>query len=105
MLSPLKLSIDQVKERVEDSEKALKKVDNWSQLVTEAEHSFQERDIAAIASKIGQLDSSILIFQGAPDFQEKRKLLDQFKNRLEASLSSAVISGEEILKLTFTKPQ
>ena len=71
----------------------MKKVDNWAQLVLEAEQSFHDRDITAIASKIGQLDSSILIFQGAPDFNEKRKLLDQFKNRLEASLSSAVITA------------
>ena len=80
------LSIDKVKERVENSEKALKKVDNWSQLVQEAELSFQDRDINSISEKIGLLDSSILIFQGAPDFSEKKKLLDQFKNRLEASL-------------------
>jgi len=87
------LSIDQVKERVEQSEKALKKVDNWAQLVLEAEQSFHEQDINSIASKIGQLDSSILIFQGAPDFAEKTKLLNQFKNRLEAILSSKVITA------------
>ena len=43
--------------------------------------------------QIGQLDSSLLIFQGAPDYAEKAKLLDQFKNRLEASLSSSVITA------------
>ena len=86
------LSIDKVKERVENSEKALKKVDNWSQLVQEAELSFQDRDINSISEKIGLLDSSILIFQGAPDFSEKKKLLDQFKNRLEASLRKVFIS-------------
>ena len=88
------LSIDKVKERVENSEKALKKVDNWSQLVQEAELSFQDRDINSISEKIGLLDSSILIFQGAPDFSEKKKLLDQFKNRLEASL-------RQVFKLNF----
>ena len=87
------LSIDKVKERVENSEKALKKVDNWSQLVQEAELSFQDRDINSISEKIGLLDSSILIFQGAPDFSEKKKLLDQFKNRLEASLRQVFSSS------------
>ena len=46
------LSIDQVKENVENSERALKKVDNWSQLVQEAEQSFQDRDMASIAEKV-----------------------------------------------------
>ena len=99
------LSIDKVKERVEDSEKALKKVDNWAQLVQEAEQSFQDRDINSISEKIGQLDSSILIFQGAPDFGEKTKLLDQFKNRLESSLMSSVVTSVQTQDLESAKLQ
>lgn len=86
-------SIDQIKERVESSEASLKKVDNWAQITQEAENAFTEQDLKTIAEKIAQLDQSILIFQGAPDFGEKQKLLDTFKNRLEATLSSKAIQS------------
>ena len=78
---------------MEDSASALKKVDNWSQLTQEAEQSFLDQDMNSISEKLAQLDQSILIFQGAPDFSDKVKLLDQLKNRLEATLSSKVISA------------
>ena len=71
----------------------MKKVDNWSQLTQEAEQSFQDQDMNSISEKLAQLDQSILIFQGAPDYAAKTKLLDQLKNRLEATLSSKVISA------------
>ena len=53
--------------------------------------------------KIGLLDSSILIFQGAPDFSEKKKLLDQFKNRLEASLRQVFKLILQILDLSLAE--
>ena len=92
------LAIDKIKDRVENSASALKKVDNWSQLTQEAEQSFQEQDMNSISEKLAQLDQSILIFQGAPDFSDKVKLLDQLKNRLEATLSSRVISGKRFYR-------
>jgi len=89
-------SIDQIKERVESSELSLKKVDNWAQITQEAENAFTEQDLKTIADKIAQLDQSILIFQGAPDYGEKQKLLDSFKNRLEATLSSKAIQSTKL---------
>ena len=65
--------------------------------------SFQDRDINSISEKIGLLDSSILIFQGAPDFSEKKKLLDQFKNRLEASLRQVFKLIFQILDLSLAE--
>lgn len=89
-------SIDQIKERVESSELSLKKVDNWAQITQEAENAFTEQDLKTIADKIAQLDQSILIFQGAPDYGDKQKLLDSFKNRLEATLSSKAIQSTKL---------
>ena len=57
----------------------------------------------SISEKLAQLDQSILIFQGAPDFSEKVKLLDQLKNRLEATLSSKVISAIQTYNVEIAK--
>ena len=87
------VKMDALKQKIQDTKKALKEADNWTTLTTEIEDTFDNHDIVAISAKLNGIQNSLKILSHAEDYEEKCRLVEELKNRLEALASPQLVAA------------
>lgn len=85
--------LDTVKRNMEASLAVLKEAESWSSLESEVVSFLSEQSYAKAASRLSEAASSLGIFENTPEFENRRTLLTNLQNQLEASLSSALVAA------------
>jgi len=83
--------VDEVKNRVEQTCKALKEADNWSMLASAIEDIFKSGDMNAVAEQLAKMKVSLQVLKNSPDYEDKLMHLEALKNRLETALSTSMV--------------
>jgi len=83
--------VDEVKNRVEQTCKALKEADNWSMLASAIEDIFKSGDMNAVAKQLACMKVSLQVLKNSPDYEDKLMHLEALKNRLETALSTSMV--------------
>uniref|UniRef100_A0A1X7VBC3 Conserved oligomeric Golgi complex subunit 7 n=1 Tax=Amphimedon queenslandica TaxID=400682 RepID=A0A1X7VBC3_AMPQE len=87
------VELDSVKTRMQDTQQALQEADNWATLVLDVEQVFETQDVDQISEKVIRMQQSLNVLHDVPDYEDRRKLLESLKNRLEALLSPKLITS------------
>ncbi|CAG8448944.1 14319_t:CDS:1 [Acaulospora morrowiae] len=85
--------LDLVKTRMELSRNVLREAENWSNLETEASTIFASQDYQKAAVRLQEAEKSLVIFQNTPEYDERRKLLTELQNQLEATVSPQLVAA------------
>jgi hypothetical protein len=84
---------DLVKTRMEASRDVLKEAENWSNLEQEASNIFASQDYQKASVRLMEAEKSLVIFQNTPEYEERRKLLTELQNQLEATVSPQLVNA------------
>lgn len=85
------IEIDGVKSRMQGACNALQEADKWTILSSDVEELFEENDLIAVADKLIGMQNSLEVLRDVPDFNERAKVLQNHKNKLEALLSPTLV--------------
>src|SRR6266498_2433305 len=85
--------LDLVKTRMEASRDVLKEAENWNNLEQEASSIFASQDYQKASVKLMEAEKSLVIFQNTPEYEERRKLLTELQNQLEATVSPQLVNA------------
>ncbi|PKY46850.1 hypothetical protein RhiirA4_402880 [Rhizophagus irregularis] len=85
--------LDLVKTRMEASRDVLKEAENWSNLEQEASNIFASQDYQKAGARLMEAEKSLVIFQNTPEYEERRKLLTELQNQLEATVSPQLVNA------------
>ncbi|CAG8516073.1 7328_t:CDS:2 [Ambispora leptoticha] len=85
--------LDLVKTRMEASRAVLREAENWSSLEAEASTIFASQDYQKASVRLQEAEKSLAIFQNTPEYEERRKLLTELQNQLEATVSPQLIAA------------
>ncbi|RIA92149.1 oligomeric Golgi complex subunit 7, partial [Glomus cerebriforme] len=85
--------LDLVKTRMEASRDVLKEAENWSNLEQEASNIFASQDYQKASVRLMEAEKSLVIFQNTPEYEERRKLLTELQNQLEATISPQLVNA------------
>ncbi|KAG9301672.1 hypothetical protein G9A89_016743 [Geosiphon pyriformis] len=85
--------LDLVKTRMESSRDVLREAENWSNLEAEASTIFASQDYQKASSRLHEAEKSLAIFQNTTEFEERRRLLTELQNQLEATISPQVFAA------------
>ncbi|GET02792.1 conserved oligomeric Golgi complex subunit 7 [Rhizophagus clarus] len=85
--------LDLVKTRMEASRDVLKEAENWSNLEQEASNIFASQDYQKASVRLMEAEKSLVIFQNTPEYEERRKLLTELQNQLEATVSPQLVNA------------
>ncbi|PKC11523.1 hypothetical protein RhiirA5_354052 [Rhizophagus irregularis] len=85
--------LDLVKTRMEASRDVLKEAENWSNLEQEASNIFASQDYQKASARLMEAEKSLVIFQNTPEYEERRKLLTELQNQLEATVSPQLVNA------------
>ncbi|CAI2178768.1 369_t:CDS:2 [Funneliformis geosporum] len=85
--------LDLVKTRMEASRNVLKEAENWSNLEQEASNIFASQDYQKASVRLMEAEKSLVIFQNTPEYEERRKLLTELQNQLEATISPQLVNA------------
>jgi len=85
------VEIDGVKCRMQDACNALQEADKWTILSSEADESFERGDLNQVAEKLIGMQKSLEVLKDVPDYNERSKVLQNHKNKLEALLSPTLV--------------
>jgi len=86
------VEIDVVKGRMQDASSALQEADNWSTLSSEVNDVFESSNVMQIAEKLIGMQKSLQVLQDVPDYEDRYRLLETLKNKLEAVLSTKLVT-------------
>ncbi|CAD5118778.1 DgyrCDS7456 [Dimorphilus gyrociliatus] len=84
--------LDMVKKRMLETKSALQQADNWTTLSAEVDNAFESNNLQLIAEKLVGMQTSLDILTDVPDHKERTAKLESLKDRLEASLSTQIVS-------------
>ncbi|RWS25602.1 conserved oligomeric Golgi complex subunit 7-like isoform X2, partial [Leptotrombidium deliense] len=84
------VNVEKVKNRMQDSCKALREADNWSTLLSDVELIFNSGDLQQISSKLIDMQNSLDLLVDVPDYSERVNKLDNLKNRFESLVTEQV---------------
>ncbi|CAG8476746.1 11702_t:CDS:2 [Acaulospora colombiana] len=85
--------LDLVKTRMELSRNVLREAENWSNLEAEASTIFASQDYQKAAVRLQEAEKSLVIFLNTPEYEERRKLLTELQNQLEATVSPQLVAA------------
>ncbi|CAG8605535.1 871_t:CDS:2, partial [Ambispora gerdemannii] len=85
--------LDLVKTRMEASRAVLREAENWSSLEAEASTIFASQDYQKASVRLQEAEKSLAIFQNTPEYEERRRLLTELQNQLEATVSPQVVAA------------
>src|SRR6266542_1650341 len=78
---------------MEASRDVLKEAENWNNLEQEASSIFSSKDYQKASVKLMEAEKSLVIFQNTPEYEERRKLLTELQNQLEATVSPQLVNA------------
>jgi len=87
------VDIDNVKERLQAASNALQEADNWTTLSSDVDEIFKTGNVVEISSKLIGMQKSLNVLEDVPDFAERKRLLESLKNKLEALLSTKLVTA------------
>ncbi|CAB4019866.1 conserved oligomeric Golgi complex subunit 7-like [Paramuricea clavata] len=87
------LDLDEVKSRIQSASHALQEADNWTTLSADVDKVFLSGNYREIAKKLVGMHRSLVVLHDVPDYNERHKLLEGLKNKLEALLSPKLVSA------------
>ncbi|XP_028395238.1 conserved oligomeric Golgi complex subunit 7-like [Dendronephthya gigantea] len=87
------LDLDEVKSRIQSASHALQEADNWTTLSADVDKVFLSGNYREIAKKLVGMHKSLVVLHDVPDYNERHKLLEGLKNKLEALLSPKLVSA------------
>jgi hypothetical protein len=87
------IDLDDIKKRMNNSKKALQEADNWVTLAADVEDIFATQDIDQISDQVIRMQQSLKVLHDVPDYEERRKLLETLKNRMESLISPKLIAA------------
>ncbi|CAG8586507.1 19029_t:CDS:1 [Racocetra persica] len=85
--------LDLVKSRMESSRDLLREAENWNNLEAEASTIFASQDYQKASMRLQDAEKSLIIFQNTPEYEERRKLLTELQNQLEATVSPQLVAA------------
>ncbi|CAG8732714.1 7682_t:CDS:1, partial [Racocetra fulgida] len=85
--------LDLVKSRMESSRDLLREAENWNNLEAEASTIFASQDYQKASMRLQDAEKSLIIFQNTPEYDERRKLLTELQNQLEATVSPQLVAA------------
>ncbi|KAF0484674.1 Conserved oligomeric Golgi complex subunit 7 [Gigaspora margarita] len=85
--------LDLVKSRMESSRDLLREAENWNNLEAEASTIFASQDYQKASMRLQDAEKSLVIFQNTPEYEERRKLLTELQNQLEATISPQLVAA------------
>ncbi|CAG8717410.1 24041_t:CDS:2 [Dentiscutata erythropus] len=85
--------LDLVKSRMESSRDLLREAENWNNLEAEASTIFASQDYQKASMRLQDAEKSLVIFQNTPEYEERRKLLTELQNQLEATVSPQLVAA------------
>jgi len=83
--------LDTIRLRMEETRKLLKEAENWSNLSSEMDEIFNNKEYERAATTLEDAQNSLAILKNSADYEEKRELLRKYLNRLEAELSPLLL--------------
>nr|XP_018910859.1 PREDICTED: conserved oligomeric Golgi complex subunit 7 [Bemisia tabaci] len=86
-------ALDKIKNKMLTAKQALHEADNWSILAADIEELFESGDVASIAEKIENMQSSLNALTSVSDFENRKMQLEGLKNRLEALVSPQLVQA------------
>lgn len=87
------VEVDSMKTKMVASQRALQEADNWTTLFADVEDVFASQDLQKISMKLVGMQQSLTVLHDVPDFEDRRRLLESLKNRLEALLTPKLMSA------------
>lgn len=83
--------LDAAKVQLEQAKQALEESDSWGHLNTELEDCLERRDTTAACDKLNSLQKSLVAQKNLAGASEREVQIEDFKNRLEAMTSPALV--------------
>ncbi|KAL5483724.1 hypothetical protein EMCRGX_G020132 [Ephydatia muelleri] len=87
------VEVDSMKTKMVASQRALQEADNWTTLSADVEDVFASQDLQKISTKLVGMQQSLTVLHDVPDFEDRKRLLESLKNRLEALLTPKLMSA------------
>ena len=87
------IEMDTIKERLASTSKALQEADNWTSLDSQVEEAFDNDDFQTVTDRLAGMQLSLRLLQHVADYQERVDHLEQYRNRLEATLSPLLVAA------------
>lgn len=85
--------LDTVKTRMETSRNVLREVESWSSLEAEVKGLYEAEDFKKAGDRLHEASKSLQVFQNAPDYESRKKLLVDLQNQLEATVSPQLVKA------------
>ncbi|CAG8464201.1 3633_t:CDS:1, partial [Paraglomus occultum] len=85
--------IDLIKNRMEASRAMLREAESWNNLEAEAGTIFASQDYQKASARLAEAEKSLIIFRNTPEYEERRKLLTELQNQLEATVSPQLVAA------------
>jgi len=83
--------LDTIRLRMEETRKLLKEAENWTNLSSEMDDIFNNKEYERAAVTLEDAQNSLALLKNSSDYEEKRDLLRKYLNRLEAELSPLLL--------------
>ncbi|ORY27717.1 hypothetical protein LY90DRAFT_513367 [Neocallimastix californiae] len=83
--------LDTIRLRMEETRKLLKEAENWSNLSSEMDDLFNNKEYERAAVTLEDAQNSLTLLKNSSDYEEKHELLRKYLNRLEAELSPLLL--------------
>eukprot|EP00833_Pecoramyces_ruminatium_P000222 jgi/Orpsp1_1/1174254/evm.model.c7180000049411.1 len=83
--------LDTIRLRMEETRKLLKEAENWSNLSSEMDDLFNNKEYDRAAVTLEDAQNSLSLLKNSSDYEEKHELLRKYLNRLEAELSPLLL--------------
>ncbi|THH05217.1 hypothetical protein EW145_g4963 [Phellinidium pouzarii] len=85
--------LDTVKRNMDASLNVLREAEAWSSLESEVISYLAEQSYSKAASRLSEATKSLGVFENTPEFENRKTLMTNLQNQLEAALSSALVAG------------
>ena len=87
------VKMDALKQSIQATRNALKEADNWTTLTSEIEETFDSGELSLISQKLNGIQTSLKILTHSEDYDDKLRLVEELKNRLEALASPQLVAA------------
>ncbi|KAJ3355703.1 hypothetical protein HDU83_002708 [Entophlyctis luteolus] len=87
------LLLDTIRLRMQTAWTTLQEAENWNSLAAELETTLADADFLKAGSRLAEASRSLVLLQGTPEWEERRTLLHNLQNQLEALISPALMDA------------
>lgn len=85
--------LDTVKRNMEAAREVLREAESWGTLESDVTSLLGEKNYEKAAERLGEANKSMIVFENTPEYENRRTLMVNLQNQLEAALSSALVAA------------